>query len=76
MNKLIAVAFTLVLVTVASVGARSLGAPVCVAHTHVTGVSDPNPADCMLCAGNPQAHVRVLWSIQKETARVFQLRLL
>ncbi len=76
MKKLIAVACTLVLASVVSVGARSTSAPNCVPHTHVAGVSDPDPSDCVLCAGNPQAHIRVLWTIQKETARIYQLRLL
>jgi hypothetical protein len=39
-------------------------------------VSDPDPTDCPFCGGNPSVHIRALWAIQKESARVFALRLL
>ncbi len=47
-------------------------------HTgwHVAGVSDPDPADCPFCGGNPTVHVKVLWQIQIESARGFIARLL
>lgn len=71
-------ALALAAVLVASVGARSTDAPPAVVHSHVhaEGVSDPDPNDCFLCAGDPQTHVRALWAIQKEVARVYALRLL
>jgi len=47
-----------------------------VAGWHVAGVSDPDPADCPFCGGNPVVHVKVLWQIQIESARGFIARLL
>lgn len=76
MKKLIAVAAALVLASAVTVGARSTDTPACVVHSHVAGVSDPDPTDCPFCGGNPQVHVRALWTIQKEVVRVYQLRLL
>ena len=63
-------------VVAASVGARSTVATAGIRHTHVLGVSDPDPSDCPFCAGNPQVHVRALWAIEKAAARVYELRLL
>ncbi|MCY2958626.1 MAG: hypothetical protein NTY35_00515 [Planctomycetota bacterium] len=80
MKKLFVLPAVVVLATVAtlaaSVGARSTDAPAAVVHSHVAGVSDPDPTDCPFCAGNPQVHIRALWAIQKEVARVYQMRLL
>ncbi len=62
----------------ASLGARSTDAPASVAHTHpiTSGVSDPDPTDCPFCGGNPQVHIRALWSIEKQVQRALVLRLL
>lgn len=65
-----------VAVVAVSVGARSTAVPASVPHTHVAGVSDPDPSDCPFCAGNPQVHVRALWAIEKAAARIYALRLL
>jgi hypothetical protein len=43
-------------------------------HAHAT-VSDPEK-DCLLCAGSPAAHVRAVWSIQKQNAALIRARLL
>ncbi|MBL8861529.1 MAG: hypothetical protein JNK02_05910 [Planctomycetes bacterium] len=60
----------------AGLGARSIDGRICDAHARGAAVSDPEPNDCLLCAGNPQAHVRAVWGIQKEIARVIRARML
>jgi hypothetical protein len=56
------------------------GAPVVPAsiqgHCSVAGVSDPDPAECPFCGGNPTVHVKVLWQIQKYAAQGYVNRLL
>lgn len=46
------------------------------AQQAAAGVSDPEPVDCPFCGGNPVVHVKVLWQMQKESARAFTARLL
>lgn len=70
------VAFTLALGLAATLGARTTDAPATIPHTHVAGVSDPDPADCVFCGGNPQLHVRIVWEIQKIAVQTFEARFL
>lgn len=80
MKKFAAIPAALTLAAVAALvatgGARSTDAAASVVHSHVAGVSDPDPVDCPFCAGNPAVHIRALWAIQKEVVRVHTLRLL
>jgi hypothetical protein len=63
---------------VASVGARA-STPVAHAHgAHFSQLrfSDPDPVDCPFCGGNPQVHVRAMWTVEKEVVRLYVMRLL
>ena len=80
MKKLSAIPTLLVCAALALVAATTAArvnpTPTAIPHHHVAGISDPDPADCAWCGGDPKLHVRALWSVQKTVAGIYVMRFL